>query len=356
LSEKSENAPEKNEPGKGDIQIASSSPEGTTDTQSSSPVTENSAEADNKTQEIPQLQEPELIENDIKKMLTVDTTYLNFGTFFPAKIFKCTLEITNISTSQRVISLQFDQSMTYSKQMVTSEFANSANKILSGLFSKTDNRIINSEVECKCWYLLLPPSKSFEKQLNLVLEPSESIKVGVVIKSPQITKGRKFFSVLNICLSSQDEKEQAISEDKRELKVLSVAEIETPKLECCKELVYTTNNVRVLPLVVKGEGLAEKLKIPFKNNGSQDLEVVFSIVPLNKGNVKSAIDYYCVPSSVKINSKGIGLLNLCVKINHISDKNQANDKKKQIKDQRVLIAKIKNTQMMYSFVLDCTFL
>jgi len=294
-------------------------------------------------------------EEDIKKLITIDTSYLNFGTFFPAKIFKCTIEITNISQSQRVVQLQFDQSMTYSKQLITNEFATSSNKNLSGILAKGD-RIVNSEIECKCWYLMQPPSKGFEKALTISLDPSESTKIGVVIKAPQINKGRKFISVLNISLASQDEKEQTLGEDKRELKVLSVAEVETPKLECCKELVYTANNLRVLPLVAKGDGTGDKLRIPFKNNSSQDIEVIFSLVPLSQPKQKTAlIDYYCIPSTIKIPAKNMGLLNLCVKYTSLEVKSKGQEKKS-IRDQRVLVAKIKNTQMMYCFVLDCTFI
>lgn len=52
--------------------------------------------------------------------------------------------------------------------------------------------------------------------------------------------------------------------------------VEVPSLVCQKELVVAELNEKVIPLVVKKGQSTQKFRIPFKNNGPQDLDIDFT--------------------------------------------------------------------------------
>ena len=292
----------------------------------------------------------------INSLIETDSQCIDFGTFFPGKIFKCTVRIKNISNAKRVLMLKYEQVSKFSRKMLRKEFEADSYKTFAPLFSKMDE-ITNSEAEHKCWHLLLAPPKTFEKHLTLALAPSQAVDVGMVIKSPQIVKGKKFCAVLGIELAQEDEKVGTLS--KGEMKVMGIAEVETPGLECCKELVYCENDIRVIPLVVKLDAPSQRLKIPFKNNGSQEIDLILTIVPFpdnaSRSNVERILDaeMTCVPNSCKIPAKGLGLI--VINVTYQECDNLSEKKGILEREQRILIAKVKNTQMIYYFVVDCSF-
>ena len=265
---------------------------------------------------------------------------MNFGTFYPGKIFKCSLRLTNISDSRRTLSLSFD---TTSPTFLESEFSASI-----PMLGKPPT-LPNTELSHKCWYLMLPPSKTFEKTLLVTLDPKQKAEIGVVIKSPQIVYPKKFCSVLRLSLDENDPLQKTASDS---VAIFSTAEVDTPKLECSKELVYTENDTRIVPLVVRFEGAdIQRLKIPFKNNGGQELELALSIVqfPGGGGNEKVPVNVSCTPNVCKIPAKGMGLVNIS-----ILKQSEGEEEPETDRQQRVLIAKVKNTQMLYYYVLDLT--
>ena len=297
----------------------------------------------------------------LSDLIELDVRYLNFGTFYPAKVFKCTFRITNTSNSGRTVSLNFDDtSHSFTDQFLRTEFSSHFNPKLLAALLESQSEIPNTEVTHKCWYLMLPPSKSFEKSLTISLNPGQKMEVGVVIKSPQIAFTKKFCSILRVSLAETDPLKQSIAP--ASASIFSLAEVDTPKLECARELIYTENGIKVVPLVVRfDESGIQRLKIPFKNNGSQEVDIVCSVIqyPGNESTSTSAsatgekvsINMVCSPNNCKIPAKSVGLVNLNV---------IKNDKKTVIggkdRQQRLLIAKLKNTQMLYYFVLDTVFI
>ncbi len=291
---------------------------------------------------------------DINTLLEVDTNYLNFGSFYPGKIFKCTIAIKNLTDSDRFVSLSYDDTAEYSQSTVLKLFATSGTRAIPPLFHTLPS-LQNSEASLHCWYFMQPPSKAFDKRVTLQLPPRATVQVGVVIKSPCITKSEKFYSVLKIGLDPEDPRAEEVDPAKAELRVVSVAEVITPRLECCRELVHTLNGLRIVPLVVHMEGAIQRLKIPFRNGGVRDLDLQLSIVkfPGNTGGGNEAgVDYHCVPGAVKLVANSMAFINVALSQSSSFEMPDS----RPIKEQRILIAKVKDTQMMYSYILDCTFI
>jgi uncharacterized membrane protein len=279
-------------------------------------------------------------DNGIANLIEVDTNYLNFGTFYPGKIFKCNLALTNITEHNHIVSVSFDN--------------------LSGEFEEeqlpknyTPNRIPlpNSEVTNGCWYFMLSPTnKTFDKSFSASLDPHETIQFGVVIKSPCINYPQKFFSLINISLSEEDIMSQLLDSNKSSLTVLSEAEVITPRLECSKELIHDATGLKIVPLVIKCDNAIQRLRVPFRNAGSRDLELVLNVLryPMSDESSESLAACRCLPNIVKIPSGSISFISICV--SQITKEIQGK------REQKVLLAKVKDTLMMYSYILDCSFI
>lgn len=275
------------------------------------------------------------------EVIRIDAHYLNFGNFYPGKIFKCSLRITNDSNVKQKVVLRFyDRGETLTRDYLTAEFDKliEEDSLINTLGE--DKQLLNTEVTNNCWYLMLPPSKNFEKTLALPLNAGQQVEVGVVIKSPQISHSQKFSSILE--LSLQEKPEDAI-------KVLSIANIVTPKLECTKQLTCLENGLSVIPLVVRFEdSRQERVRIPFRNNGGKELEMILTVVPYpNCAKESPKLNVNCTPNTCKMPPGSMGLINLSIALSEgeIQQKGKT-------RQQMVLVIKIKNSLLLYYFILD----
>lgn len=236
--------------------------------------------------------------------------------------------------------LRFNEQRNFKEEYLRTEFGKTIEGDTLKLILGEDKILNNSEVIDNCWYLMLPPSKNFEKTLILPLNPEQQVEVGIVIRSPQIPRAQKFYSILNLFL--QERPDDVIQ-------VLSMANVITPKLECNKQLVCLENGLRVIPLVVKFEdSQQERVRIPFRNNGGKELEMILTVVPY-PNNTKDfpKLNVTCSPNTCKMLPNSMGLVNLSISL---SEKELG--LKGSERQQMVLIIKIKNSLLLYYFVLD----
>lgn len=119
--------------------------------------------------------------------------------------------------------------------------------------------------------------------------------------------------------------------------MLLAGKIEVPSLICQKELIMTEfNGEKVIPLVVKKGQSCQKFRIPFKNNGAQDIEIDFTFSKQSavicgpqgsnsqnssgedssKNNTltQSPIEFVAMPSNVKIPANSSAILNIAAKL------------------------------------------
>lgn len=115
--------------------------------------------------------------------------------------------------------------------------------------------------------------------------------------------------------------------------------VEVPSLICQKELLLPEFNEKVVPLVVKKGQTGQKFRIPFKNSGSQDLEIDFTFAKQSavicgpeRSNSSSSsgddsgsnraqqtmtsspIEFVAMPSNVKIPANSSTILNIAAKL------------------------------------------
>eukprot|EP00826_Nyctotherus_ovalis_P027848 TRINITY_DN2181_c0_g1_i7.p1 TRINITY_DN2181_c0_g1~~TRINITY_DN2181_c0_g1_i7.p1 ORF type:complete len:337 (-),score=83.03 TRINITY_DN2181_c0_g1_i7:155-1165(-) len=285
-----------------------------------------------------------LRENGIANLIEADTNYLNFGVFYPGKIFKCNLALTNITEHTHIISVYFDSSSAHFEESLLPKAA-----LPEGL----QYPIANSEKTNGCWHFMLSPSnKTFDKSFSASLAPHETIQFGVVIKSPCINRPQRFFSLVKVCLSEEDLMSQLLDSGKDSLAVLSEAEVVTPKLECCKELIHDPTGMKIVPLVIKCDSNIQRLRVPFKNAGGRDLELILNVLrypaPDESSDAEPLAVCRCLPNTAKIPSGAISFISICV--SQITKEAQGK------REQKILLIKIKDTLMMYSYILDCSFI
>ena len=145
----------------------------------------------------------------LTQLISIDTHYLNFGTFYSGKIFKCILTIKNISSDNRVIFVTFDtENKEFTRRFIYGEFSRVVTYEYLSPLLETDEEFWNSEECYRCWYLILPQSNNFEKSLKITLVPEQEIELGVVIKSPQLSHYKKLVSALNVFLDAEEEYSQ----------------------------------------------------------------------------------------------------------------------------------------------------
>jgi len=113
----------------------------------------------------------------------------------------------------------------------------------------------------------------------------------------------------------------------------------------------------VLPLAIKRSPACQKFRIPFKNNGDQDVEVEFSFLKTgdSQDEAKEKVEFYCVPSNMKIPADSSVMLNVLVKMSSSPLRQraeEANKKRDKGDDLRMLVGKIKDSSLFYSFLID----
>ena len=202
----------------------------------------------------------------------------------------------------------------------------------------------NSEQIFHCWQFMIDSSnKTFEKSLSVDLAPRDTIQLGAVIKSPCINKEKRLFAAIRITLAEDDLMSSLIDKSHDTMVILTKAGIITPKLECCKELFHEQAGLKVIPLVAKLDTSRQRLRIPFKNNGTKDLDLRLDVTGFP--GKETLADYKCIPENTRIPSNSLGYITIAMSIWQDNIKNE----------QCVLIVKIKDTLMIYSYVLDCSF-
>jgi hypothetical protein len=280
--------------------------------------------------------------NGIGRLIELDTNYLNFGAFYPGKIFKCSFSITNNTSHSRSLFVSFDdEAFMFEREELLNMIAEES------LPNDVSFPVANSEQVYHCWeFMIDADNKTFDKSVIIDLPPRNSIQLGTVIRSPCIRKKKSLYSLIKIALSEDDPMSSLLDKGTDTLSVLAKAEIVLPRLQCCKELFHEQAGFKVIPLVVKLGSCGQRIRVPFKNTGTKDLDLLLDVTGF-PGKEPFA-EYKCTPSNVRIQSNSIGYITIGINIWR-SDIKQKNE-------QRVLIIKIKDTSILYPYVLDCFFI
>lgn len=144
-------------------------------------------------------------------MIFVDSSILNYATFFPGKLLGSTLTVGNLTNCEQIVELSVDaQSYTYNKKQIKQKFnitpeAESnlpfslSDEAVSG--KKASDTIVNSEIKHESWYIENPISKELTKRITLKLGPKAEQEFIVVVRSPSQNlkkSGSNLLSIINI--------------------------------------------------------------------------------------------------------------------------------------------------------------
>lgn len=137
--------------------------------------------------------------------------------------------------------------------------------------------------------------------------------------------------------------------------------IDPPQLICTKQVYQVANKHNVVPIALKPTSGTQKFRIPFKNNGSKEIEADFSFVKIGENtdgefSMNEYLDFFCMPGTLKLQPKTANILNVMVKVH--MDKVQEAQKKGLLKISKnlfkLLIAKINDSGILFSFYFDIT--
>lgn len=132
--------------------------------------------------------------------------------------------------------------------------------------------------------------------------------------------------------------------------------IDPPSIECLK-LMKIDGDQSVIPLAIKRQGGQQKFRIPFKNNGSQDVEIDFSFAGPSTStsdqdlHLEDYFEFTCVPTSLKMAAAQNGVLNLMVRAKKPLPEGTTTTQQKRCI--RLMTAKVKDTStLLFCYIVD----
>lgn len=276
---------------------------------------------------------------------------------------------------------------------------------------------MNSEIKHEAWYIENPISKELTKRITLKLGPKAEQEFIIVVRSPSQNlkkSGSNMLSIINIGVLTYADEQFGLKDsfedflkvnynnsmkeflrDRKKLaqlqkvEILLAGRVEVPNLMCPRELQDHGMNEKMIPLVIKKPNSSNmqqanagsKFRLPFKNNGTQDLEIEFSFAkksgvisgPLVKRiddsyTPISPIDFTIAPGgTLKVPANGTNTLNLTAKFKNayqllcLKAEKAALDsgKKEKLGGQsekytHLLIGKVKDTSIMFSYIIEAS--
>ena len=289
------------------------------------------------------------VNKPLKEAISLDANILNYGQFQTGKVMGCTLIITNHSPQTENITLELDTSIFYTTKQLGDEFPK--------ISTNNQENIVNSEEVHKCWILENPETKKLEKVLNIKLDTKGSTEVMVILKSPSLKATQHLYNMLIVRRQSDSYCPNTAGAtglwSNKFIRVCLHGIVEVPQLICPRRIV--SNDIATIPLAVKKAVGAQRYRIPFKNTGKIDLELEFSFLKIEHA---PGIDYFCIPNIMKIQAGTTGILSVLIKNIHATEAPATSEDTTYksdgniIKDPRMLVAKIKNSQIFFTFYID----
>jgi hypothetical protein len=148
---------------------------------------------------------------DLSKVIFVDSSILNYASFFPGKLLGSTLTVGNLTNCEQIVELSVDSSTyTYNKKNIKQRWSLTPETEANLPFQlsdtpangkKSSETIVNSEIKHEAWYIENPISKELTKRITLKLGPKAEQEFIIVVRSPSqnLKKvGSNMLSIINI--------------------------------------------------------------------------------------------------------------------------------------------------------------
>lgn len=153
--------------------------------------------------------------DDVTKVMKVDSTTINFGSFVCGKMLGSSLQIENTTNQEQIIEISVDLNSEkyfcdeilgpYSKQDIPFEY-------------QDGETIRNAEKELKCWFIENPVSKELVKSMTVRFGPKVSKDFIVVLKVPSNKLSFNIASFISIKLANLRRQQSLVSQSQEEEK------------------------------------------------------------------------------------------------------------------------------------------
>lgn len=336
---------------------------------------------------------------DINEVIKVDSQVLNYGTVNPGKLLGSILVISNTSDEEQTIEINIDAATeTYDRDEIlkVKEFAYIeeltseevelnekeskeclTDEMKTAALEKKRRFITNSENKHDCWFIENPKTKELTKKITLKLGAKCEQDFIIVLKTLQPKNKNITLSFLNLELPGNRDNQKynekriqksegddlTISEEtkSKKLQVMLCGVIDPPQLICPKQVYDVATKQNKVPIALKPSSGTQKFRIPFKNNGSKDVEADFSFVKIGENkegefSMNEYLEFFCMPGTLKIAAKSTSILNVMVKVNmdKVMDAKRKGEKRISKNLFKLLIAKMTDSGILFSYFFDVT--
>ncbi len=258
--------------------------------------------------------------------------YLNFDIILPGQNVKRIFGLKNNTNHKINLEIKFSQA----------DIRNKFESLLEN-FNKNEKDIDNSQNIFNCFSL----SEEYSNDLNITLRPFETQTIDVNIITPFVKNKQDLFSLIEIN-SGRD----------NILSIPILGHIDVPKLICLCDTKGGSLPIINIKLEIKSKG--QKYKVPFRNLSLLDMELDIIIERKFNDNTFTIngdiyqCQFYCFPNSLIINSHTTTYIDLIAKVTKATNEN-INTSSLSNRIRKVLIAKVKNANIFYTFFIESIF-
>jgi len=248
----------------------------------------------------------------VKQLLHVSKAKISFGNGLPGQIVEESLDIVNKTNQNLIVHITLDCD--------NHEFRDTEEYVYS---------IRRSHLY------------DFNDKHYLIMAPFSSASFKVTLKVPNVKKEGDNNGSADISIKGL----------KESLKVLLESKIKVPKVICPKALHHKSAKLDIIKLAAK-EGKKQEYKLPFKNEGDVPITLEFSFHNPGEAYKGETVDCSVYPQTVTIQPNSSSLLNFSAKVGQqirVKDRKDSHHKGKGVCAKKVLLGKVKDTNLIYSY-------
>ena len=242
----------------------------------------------------------------ISQLLYISASCIDFGAKMPGQIVDESLEILNKSNQDLIVSITLDCERPEFRE--TEEY----------VYSIRRSHLLD-----------------FNDKHYLVMSPYSSASFKVTFKVPNVKKSSSNNGSINISIQGVKEASRISLESK----------IVVPKIACPKALYHSPSGCSIIKLAVRG-GKKNEYKIPIQNQSNVPITVDFLFHSQTYAVQEDEIDLTMYPGTLLMSANESAFLVFSAKISRSEDSCSRRDKTVL---KKVLLAKVRNTNLMYSF-------
>lgn len=246
----------------------------------------------------------------VKQLLHISKSKINFGNNMPGQIKEESLDIVNKTNQDLVVQIVLDSENQEFK--TTEEY----------VYSIRRNHLYD-----------------FNDKHYLIMAPFSSASFKVTLKVPDVKKECDNSGYADISIQGL----------KTSFKVVLESKIKIPRVVCPKSLYHQNAKLNIIKLAAK-EGKKHEYKLPFKNEGDTPVTMEFFFHNPGEAYKGAKIDCSVYPQTQTIQPNSSIFLNFSAKVSRTgAGKEKKHKEKERLCAKKVLLGKVRDTNLIYSF-------